>query len=129
MIFWLVKTDEYENMLWNQTYGGADSDIVRSLVEVSGGGFALAGYTNSLGAEFYVYIAKNGPQTAIDLNRALNYSKTQISRGLTNLTGKALVAQDGTTFSALPFEEALELLIEREKEHAQVMNEAKEEQM
>jgi len=53
MIFWLVKTDEYENMLWNQTYGGADSDIVRSLVEVSGGGFALAGYTNSLGAGDY----------------------------------------------------------------------------
>ncbi len=51
--FWLVKTDAYGNMEWNQTYGGADSEIVRSLVEVSGGGFALAGYTDSLGAGDY----------------------------------------------------------------------------
>lgn len=48
--FWLVKTDASGNQEWNQTYGGEGIDIVRSLVEVSAGGFALAGTTNSLGA-------------------------------------------------------------------------------
>jgi hypothetical protein len=37
---WLVKTDEYGNMEWNKTIGGA-----ASLVQTSDGGFALAGYT------------------------------------------------------------------------------------
>jgi hypothetical protein len=48
--FWLVKTDADGNMEWNRTYGGKSIDIANSLVEVSGDGFALAGYTNSLGA-------------------------------------------------------------------------------
>jgi len=47
--FWLVKTDAEGNMLWNRTYGGKNIDIAYSLVEVSGDGFALAGYTSSLG--------------------------------------------------------------------------------
>jgi len=48
--FWLVKTDGYGNMEWNQTYGGAGIDHHRSLVETSDGGYALAGYTTSFGA-------------------------------------------------------------------------------
>ncbi len=50
--FWLVKTDSFGNMEWNQTYGGASFDHAYSLVETSGGGFALAGYTGSFGAEY-----------------------------------------------------------------------------
>ena len=47
---WLVKTDAKGNMQWNQTYGGVDYDVARSLVETSDGGYALAGYTYSFGA-------------------------------------------------------------------------------
>jgi hypothetical protein len=49
--FWLVKTDEFGNMEWNQTYGGADYDDPSSLVGTSDGGYALAGWTTSFGAE------------------------------------------------------------------------------
>ncbi len=49
--FWLVKTDASGNMQWNQTYGGTGSDIASSLIETSDGGYALAGYTYSNGAE------------------------------------------------------------------------------
>jgi len=42
--FWLVRTDETGNMLWNQTYGVAN-DEAYSLVRTSNGGFALAGTT------------------------------------------------------------------------------------
>jgi hypothetical protein len=48
--FWLVKTDEYGNMEWNQTYGGTWIDIAYALVETSDGGYAIAGSTESFGA-------------------------------------------------------------------------------
>jgi len=41
--FWLVKTDAYGNMEWNQIYGGVGSERAYSLVVTSDGGFALAG--------------------------------------------------------------------------------------
>jgi len=41
--FWLVKTDEYGDMEWNQTYGGAGIEHAYSLVETSDGGYAIAG--------------------------------------------------------------------------------------
>jgi hypothetical protein len=48
--FWLVKTDRYGNIKWNQTYGGAFNDLAHSLIKTSDGGFALTGYTISFGA-------------------------------------------------------------------------------
>jgi hypothetical protein len=48
--FWLVKTDEFGNMEWNQTYGGTSSDVAYSLVATSDGGYAIAGETWSFGA-------------------------------------------------------------------------------
>jgi hypothetical protein len=41
--FWLIKTDASGNVEWNRTYGGANRDIARSLVETSDGGYILAG--------------------------------------------------------------------------------------
>ena len=51
--FWLVKTDASGTMQWNITYGGTNGDIAFALVQTSGGGYALAGYTNSFGAGGY----------------------------------------------------------------------------
>ena len=45
--FWLVKTDENGNIMWNQTYGERGYNQAYSLIETSDGGFAVAGYTNS----------------------------------------------------------------------------------
>jgi hypothetical protein len=47
--FWLVKTDEFGNVEWNQTYGGSGVDVAYSLVETLDSGYALAGRTNSFG--------------------------------------------------------------------------------
>ena len=47
--FWLIKTDEFGNMEWNQTYGGTNIDVAFSLVATSDGGYALAGLATFLG--------------------------------------------------------------------------------
>jgi hypothetical protein len=49
--FWLVKTDSLGNMQWNKTYGGAGYDEAYALVQTGDGGYALAGYTESFGAD------------------------------------------------------------------------------
>jgi hypothetical protein len=47
--FWLVKTDSAGTILWNKTYGGTSYDFASSVIETSDSGFAIAGYTQSLG--------------------------------------------------------------------------------
>lgn len=44
---WMVKTDENGILEWNQTYGGTGDQYIYSLVEVSDGTFALAGFSTS----------------------------------------------------------------------------------
>jgi len=44
---WLIKTDAFGNMVWNQTYGGEGGEVASSLVETSDGGYALGGQTSS----------------------------------------------------------------------------------
>lgn len=46
--WWLVKTNATGNVLWNMTGGGTDMDETYSAVEIDDGGYALAGYTESL---------------------------------------------------------------------------------
>ena len=55
--FWLVKTNSSGHMQWSKTYGGADYEETRSLVETIDGGYAIAGFTESYGAgskDFYL---------------------------------------------------------------------------
>jgi hypothetical protein len=69
--YWLVKTDSAGNMQWNKTYGGPETDICRSLIRTSDGGFALAGFTNSSGNGGYdVWIVKT------DGNGNMQWNKT-----------------------------------------------------
>jgi parallel beta-helix repeat protein len=47
--FWLIRTDESGNLLWDRTYGWTGWDGANSIVQTGGGGYALAGQTNSFG--------------------------------------------------------------------------------
>ncbi|MEJ2281085.1 MAG: helix-turn-helix domain-containing protein [Candidatus Bathyarchaeota archaeon] len=78
-------------------------------------------------AEVYVYLGKKGPQKVEDLIKSLNYSKNQINSSLKNLVTKELVKKEGSVFNSLPFEEALELLIKKEKEQADSVEKSKKE--
>ncbi len=77
-------------------------------------------------AEVYVYLAKKGPQKVVDLARALNITRQKIHPSLRNLQTKGLVTKVRTSFFALPFEEALDLLIRMKKREAQQMHGSKE---
>lgn len=48
--FWLVKTDADGSMLWNETFGGTNSDVARCLVQTSEGQYLVSGYTWSFGS-------------------------------------------------------------------------------
>ncbi len=50
---WLVKTDAFGNIEWNQTYGGLEDDDANSLIVTSDGGYAFAGSTGSFGTDDY----------------------------------------------------------------------------
>ncbi|MDP3728716.1 MAG: PQQ-binding-like beta-propeller repeat protein [bacterium] len=46
----LMKTDAEGNILWKQTYGGSDSDAIRSVQQTNDGEYIVAGSTRSSGA-------------------------------------------------------------------------------
>ncbi|MEW6366644.1 MAG: CARDB domain-containing protein [Acidobacteriota bacterium] len=47
---WILKLDANGAVLWQRVYGGASSDVVRSIEPASDGGCYLAGLTESFGA-------------------------------------------------------------------------------
>jgi hypothetical protein len=48
--FYLIKTDQTGNMIWNKTYGGGEPETSYSMIKTNDGGYALAGVTWSFGA-------------------------------------------------------------------------------
>ena len=47
---YLIKTDSNGNMQWEKTFGGADIDVSRSILQINDGGYIIAGNTYSFGA-------------------------------------------------------------------------------
>jgi len=48
---WLVKTNANGDSLWSRTFGGDSSEVCNSVIQTMDGGYALAGYTRSFGAD------------------------------------------------------------------------------
>ncbi len=44
---YVIKTDALGNVTWSKTYGGANDDEFKSVIQTSDGGYALTGYTKS----------------------------------------------------------------------------------
>jgi hypothetical protein len=68
---YLVKLDANGNLQWTKTIGGEKTDVGFSLIQTSDGGYAIAGYTKSLGAGGEdVYVVK------LDAKGNLQWTKT-----------------------------------------------------
>jgi hypothetical protein len=65
---WVLRLDESGNVVWDQTFGGAERDSAKSIVALADGGFAVAGYTGSKGAgeyDMWVLRLAGAPEQAI----------------------------------------------------------------
>jgi len=67
----LIKTDAFGNVQWAKTYGEAGDDVAYSVQQTSGGGYIVAGGTNSFGAGWYdIFLIK------INASGNLQWAKT-----------------------------------------------------
>jgi hypothetical protein len=68
--FWLVKTDRYGNEQWNQAYiGGIGAEWAKSVVQVSDGGYVLAGGGFFVGKNFDFWLVKTDEYGNMEWNR------------------------------------------------------------
>ncbi|HEX2014377.1 MAG TPA: cadherin-like domain-containing protein [Nitrososphaera sp.] len=49
--FWLMKFDRNEKLEWQRTYGGGGFDMAHTVAPTRDGGYLIAGFTTSFGAE------------------------------------------------------------------------------
>jgi len=81
-------------------------------------------------SEVYVYLAKVGPTKAKDLGSGLRMTKQQLYPALNSLKKKGIVTSRSectALFSALAFEELLNLFMKINAEKAKIIRESKEE--
>jgi hypothetical protein len=71
MDVYVIKLDANGNLQWTTTIGGKGWDVGTSLIQISDGGYAIAGFTSSFGAGDYdVYVVK------LDAHGNLQWTKT-----------------------------------------------------
>ncbi|MFB0509677.1 MAG: T9SS type A sorting domain-containing protein [bacterium] len=69
--FYLIKTDEDGDTLWTRTYGGASTDLCKSIQQTSDSGYIMVGYSKSFGTgKFDIYLIKTKQ------NGDINWEKT-----------------------------------------------------
>ncbi|MFX1300088.1 MAG: hypothetical protein ACFFDE_04025 [Promethearchaeota archaeon] len=86
---WVIRTDAFGNMVWNQTFSGPGYDDGRSVVELSTGEFALLATTTSYGAggiDVWLLITNSTGnqlwnQTYGGTDHELGYQLTTVSTG------------------------------------------------
>ena len=81
-------------------------------------------------AEIYVYLAATGPTTARNIIKTLSINKRQIYRRLKLLEHKGIILSKGkypSQFSALSFEQVIDMLIEIKEAQAKILHTSKKE--
>jgi hypothetical protein len=103
--FWLIKIDAYGNVEWNQTYGGAQYEYARSLVETSDGGYAIAGFKGSQTIDFQAgdfWLVKTDSYGNIMWNHTYGRATRDFAYSLieTSDEGYALAGNSGAPYTA-----------------------------
>jgi hypothetical protein len=98
--FWLTKTDDQGNAVWNKTYGGADEDWGAALVKSSDGGYTIAGYTKSFGAgDRDFWLVKTDADGNLEWNQTYGGTEYDVANALiTTSNGGYAIAGDTESF-------------------------------
>ena len=86
--FWLVKTNSTGNMLWSRTYGGADDDYARSVIQTSDGGYIIAGQTG-------LYADSKNRVVKTDINGNMQWDNTYSGGYHDELSSVVQTSDDG----------------------------------
>jgi len=81
-------------------------------------------------SQVYIYLVTEGPAKARKIINSLTINKRQIYRSLKRLQNNGVTSANDerpSEFSAVPFEELLDLLVEVKKEQAKTLQASKEE--
>jgi hypothetical protein len=97
--FWLVKTDVYGNVEWNQIYGEAVSERASSLIEASDGGYAIAGSTHfSFGPGAYdCWLVKTDEHGVMEWKQTYRGADNEIASALVETSDGGYALAGGTS--------------------------------
>jgi len=92
--FYLIKTDESGDLVWANTYGGAQDDAARSIKQTTDQGYIVAGYTKSFGIGFSdIYLIKTNSLGDSGCNQ--DDTNTEVTDVVTTVNTVNSIVQDG----------------------------------
>jgi Zn-dependent protease len=77
----LLKTDAGGNQMWERTYGGISDDWGKSLIQTSDSGYAITGWTNSIGAGTKGFLLKTDPSGVEQFNNTFGVTGGTVCYG------------------------------------------------
>jgi hypothetical protein len=100
--FYVVKLDSSGNVQWTKTIGGSDWDEARSIIQSSDGGYVVAGYTYSFGADYSdIYVVKLDSWGNVQWTKTIGGSVTDVAYSIIQSSdGRYVVAGWTSSFGA-----------------------------
>ena len=97
---YLVRVDSEGEVLWTESYGGANDENGWSVVELDGGDLAVAGFTDSFGeGGFDCYLVRTSPSGALRWSRTFGGAEDDRCWGLLPTDGGGFVLVGETASS------------------------------
>lgn len=102
---WIVKIDNYGNIIWQKCFGGSETDYAKSIIQTSDGGYVFVGYTLSddgdlLNINFYEN-SQQGWVVKIDSIGTIQWQKLIGGTGEDLLTSIQLTDDEGFIVSGV----------------------------
>ncbi|MEM1512563.1 MAG: hypothetical protein QXN15_08415 [Candidatus Jordarchaeales archaeon] len=101
--FWVLKLDSNGTIQWQKAYGGTGEDVALSVaVAGDGDGYAVAGYTNSLGASSYdFWVLKLNSTGGVEWQKSYGGASFDYAYSVTfDSEGKIVVAGYSNSFGS-----------------------------
>jgi hypothetical protein len=99
---YVVKLDSSGNVQWTKTIGGSDGDKAYSIIQSSDGGYVVAGYTYSFGADYSdIYVVKLDSWGNVQWTKTIGGSVTDVAYSIIQSSdGRYVVAGKTLGFGA-----------------------------